>query len=153
MSPPSTIPVATTQIIGSFIETFSYGIYIAIFPRCMAIFCRRYKDGKEHIGRAAAVYFILTMILLLLVITLVPASLYSSHGLSDRPNVQQHVVTNLTRVFQAFTVIITIGSAAEVYFNNGNTALGVCKVASNVTATLIGDPGHGIILLRQLPTK
>ncbi|KAG7090234.1 hypothetical protein E1B28_011834 [Marasmius oreades] len=116
----STVPVATAQLIGTFVETFSYGIYIAIFPRCMAIFWNRYKGRQGQIGSSVAIYFILTMVLLLLVITL-------------------HVVTNLTRAFQAFTANITVGGAAEVYFKNGNTSLNMCKVASNVTVTLIGD--------------
>ncbi|KAF9254005.1 hypothetical protein L218DRAFT_1010259 [Marasmius fiardii PR-910] len=120
MPPPSTIPVATAQLVGTFVETFSYGIYLTIFPRCMAIFWHRYKDRKGGIGSSTAVYFMVTMILLLLVITV-------------------HVVTNLTRVFQAFTANISIGNAAEIYFKNGNTSLNMLKVASNVTVTLIGD--------------
>ncbi|KAF9254344.1 hypothetical protein L218DRAFT_1009816 [Marasmius fiardii PR-910] len=120
MIPPSTIPVATAQLIGTFVETFSYGVYLTNFPRCMAIFWHRYKDRKGGISGSAAVYFMVTMILLLLVITV-------------------HVVANLTRVFQAFTANISVGSAAEIYFKYGDTPLGMVKVASNVTVTLIGD--------------
>ncbi|KAF9259848.1 hypothetical protein L218DRAFT_1003366 [Marasmius fiardii PR-910] len=125
MAPASTIPVATAQLIGTFVETFSYGIYVSIFPRCMAIFWQRYRERKGKIGSTATIYFLVTMILLLLVITL--------------PSPQQHIVTNLTRAFQAFTAHLSVGSAAEVYFQNGNTSLNMCKVASNVTATLLGD--------------
>ncbi|KAG7091735.1 hypothetical protein E1B28_008136 [Marasmius oreades] len=120
MPPPSTIPVATSQLIGTFVETFSYGIYLTIFPRCMAIFWRRYKGQKGQIGSSVAIYFMFTMILLWSVITV-------------------HVVANLTRAFQAFTANISVGSAAEAYFKNGDTSLNMCKVASNVTVTLIGD--------------
>ncbi|ESK90476.1 hypothetical protein Moror_13645 [Moniliophthora roreri MCA 2997] len=109
-----TIPVPTTELVGTFLETLFYGIYLVVFPQCISILVRR------PVSMTSKVYFIGTMLVSMLLITM-------------------HIVVDLTRAFQAFTNNIDIGGSAEEYFAHVNTPLNVCKNASYVSVTLIGD--------------
>jgi len=51
------IPVAVTELVGTFMETLAYGVYIVVFPRCINIL------RKRNIGRGLMSYLTATMFL------------------------------------------------------------------------------------------
>ncbi|KIK55460.1 hypothetical protein GYMLUDRAFT_99564 [Collybiopsis luxurians FD-317 M1] len=107
--------VATGELIGTILEAFGYGIYLVVFPQCIAVIKRKYRKMSSF----TVAYFLITMSTTLLLITL-------------------HLIIDLVRLFQAYTATDAAG-AAEKYFAIVDTSFNITKVASYVAVTLLAD--------------
>ncbi|KIM90158.1 hypothetical protein PILCRDRAFT_811884, partial [Piloderma croceum F 1598] len=109
-----TIPVSVAELIGTFLETFGYGVYVVIFPKCLDIL--RGKDVK----RGLMSYLLATMWISFVLITV-------------------HLIVDLIRAFTAFTGSMDLPGSPEKYYAKGNTVLTITKMATYVSETLLSD--------------
>lgn len=109
-----TIPVAVTELIGTFFETLFYGIYIVILPKCLDIL------RKKNVGRGLMSYLLITMVLSFFLIT-------------------AHLVVDLIRAFAAFTGNMDIPGSPDRYYDNINTSLNLSKNSFYIADTLLSD--------------
>ncbi|CAL1707483.1 unnamed protein product [Somion occarium] len=109
-----TLPVATAELIGTFLEAIFYGIYLVIFPRCLQVL------RKKRVNTWLMVYFLATMFASFVLITM-------------------HICVDLTRAMMAFTANMDVASAPETFYANVDTRLNMLKNSTYVTTTLIAD--------------
>ncbi|KIM90159.1 hypothetical protein PILCRDRAFT_811885 [Piloderma croceum F 1598] len=109
-----TIPVAVAELIGTFLETFSYGVYAVIFPKCLGIL------PKRDVNRGLMFYLLATMWISFVLITL-------------------HLVVDLVRAFKAFTGSMDLPGSPEEYYANVNTTFTMTKIALYASTTLLSD--------------
>ncbi|KAF8868775.1 hypothetical protein CPB85DRAFT_1262829 [Mucidula mucida] len=95
------IPVATSELVGAFLEALGYGRHI---PRRQPAVCQALRRKYASISTITLVYFSTTMFLTFLLITM-------------------HIVVDLTRTFRAFTSNLDVGGASELYFATVDTSL------------------------------
>ncbi|KAF9003196.1 hypothetical protein BDZ89DRAFT_967573 [Hymenopellis radicata] len=110
------VPVATSELVGAFLEAIGYGIYLVVSPQCVTALRRKYAS----ISTITLVYFSTTMFVTFLLITM-------------------HIAVDLTRTFQAFTANLDVGGSSELYFATVDTSLNMAKTASYVSVTLLAD--------------
>jgi len=107
------IPVCIAQLIGTFLETLGYGIYIVILPKCLEIL------HKGNLRRGLMYYLLTTTVISFILITM-------------------HLIASLIRAFGAFTSNMDIPGFPQKYYAN-HTALSVMKTASYVSVSLVAD--------------
>ncbi|KIM90157.1 hypothetical protein PILCRDRAFT_173807 [Piloderma croceum F 1598] len=112
--PNMTISVPLAQLTGTFLETFAYGIYIVIFPRCLDIL------RKRDVKRSLMSYLLATMWIGFVLITV-------------------HVVVDVVRAVQAFAGNMDVPGSPEKYYAIVNTALDRTKTSTYVSETLLAD--------------
>jgi len=108
------ISVAVSQLIGTFLETFFYGVYVVIFPKCLDIL------RKRNVGKGLMSYLLITLVLTFLLIT-------------------GHLVVDLIRAFEAFSGNMSISGSPDRYYANINTGLNLSKNSLYVIETLLSD--------------
>ncbi|KAF8635184.1 hypothetical protein AX15_000516 [Amanita polypyramis BW_CC] len=108
------IEASTGQLIGTFLETLGFGIYLVVGPQAFVILRRR----KLRMG--LAVYLYSTMIITFILITF-------------------HLAIDLTRAFIAFTAHTNIPYSPEIFYNDVNSTLTFVKNSTVVATTLVAD--------------
>ncbi|KAF8629341.1 hypothetical protein AX15_003502, partial [Amanita polypyramis BW_CC] len=108
------VEASTGQLIGTFLETLGFGIYLVVGPQAFVILRRR----KLRMG--LAVYLYSTIIITFILITF-------------------HLAIDLTRAFIAFTAHTDIPNSPEKFYNNVKSTLTFVKSSTVVATTLVAD--------------
>ncbi|PFH53310.1 hypothetical protein AMATHDRAFT_171785 [Amanita thiersii Skay4041] len=116
------IPVATAELVGTFLEMLGYGVYLVIYPQ--AILALR----RKKLEKSLMIYLYATMVISFCLITL-------------------HLVVDLIRAFIAFTSHMSEKDFPEKFYANVNTRLNLMKNSTVVCTTLISDT---LLLYRTL---
>lgn len=145
------VPVAVAELVGTFLETLSYGlfvsqneyvtwlkmklthstgVYIVVFPRCLSILHGR------NVSRGLMFYLLATMFISFILITMVSIQVHQLHHLLTYC---KHLIVDLIRAFAAFTGNMHLPGSPEKYYANVDTALVMTKNASYVSTTLLSD--------------
>ncbi|CAL1707467.1 unnamed protein product [Somion occarium] len=109
------LPVATAELIGTFLEAIFYGIYLVVFPQCIEVLLKKRKNGGWLVK-----CFLGVMVLSFILITM-------------------HLCVDLTRAFTAFAGNMEIPGSPEKFYANVDTKLNLIKNSSYITTTLIAD--------------
>jgi hypothetical protein len=110
------IPVATTEFTGTLIEILEYGIYLVVFPQCLAVLKRKY----HRMSSFTVIYFLATMIMSFILITL-------------------HLIVDIIRLYQAFTSRMSVEDYPTKFYANVDTGLNLTKNATWCSVTLLAD--------------
>lgn len=108
------VTVATAQLIGAFLDTIGYGVYLVVFPRCLALLRRMEVKGY------VLVYLLFTLVGSFITITM-------------------HLIADVCRAMFAFTTNWDQPSYPDMYYSNLDTTLTLTKNTCYIIVTIIAD--------------
>jgi hypothetical protein len=105
-----TIPKA--ELIGVFLESLSYGIYVTIFTQCIQVLRRRHSRPSDYlVGTTVSLFILITA----------------------------HLAIDIVRNMDAFTSNMATPNYPATYYNNFDTWKNIVKSALYVAVTIISD--------------
>ncbi|KAF8627678.1 hypothetical protein AX15_004306 [Amanita polypyramis BW_CC] len=113
-TPAMAISVSTAELIGTFLETLGYGVYLTVGPQAFLALRRKQLD------RGHTIYLYLTMIITFILVT-------------------SHFIIDLIRAFVAFTAHTDIPYAPELYYADLSSTLCIAKSSTVAATTLVAD--------------
>ncbi|KAG1886650.1 hypothetical protein F4604DRAFT_1917454 [Suillus subluteus] len=105
-----TIPMA--ELIGVFVESLAYGIYLMVFNQCMSVLRKRHSRPSDYlVGTAVSLFILITA----------------------------HLVVDILRNMQAFTADEAEPNYPSIYYGTFDTWQNILKSSLYVAVTLVSD--------------
>jgi hypothetical protein len=106
------LTISKAELIGVFVESLAYGVYLMVFNQCMSVLRKRYSRPSDYlVGTAVSLFILITA----------------------------HLVIDILRNMQAFTADEAVPNYPTKYYGTFDTWQNILKSTLYVAVTLVSD--------------